>query len=515
MKRIILILAALAAWTAAAATPNRTATEAYVTNKIAAAVAALPVPDYSTNNTELVETIQTTAPIPDLSPYLRKDKGDDEVQIFGGLLSGFGFHADTGRSDNGWNQYTAHNGNALAQSLPSYIQSNPWGFLKQGEAIPTTGGVFSAYIHLNQKFSVGTWTQSVKPIESVGGSGIAFAFGDNVQTRAANTMVLGVGALNTNAWSIIWNSDANRMYVPTVPSMSNPYATRYNGGFHVNPSVRSGMVNPLQNFWIGDTNLNDWISALAPTPTWDTLSGKPTFATVAKSGAYSDLSGKPSIPATAADIGAVSLNGGRMNSGATLSFGPQGDGVDIYSGGIELSDTDDGHTESLFIDYNSITFTKRGESTVYHFPLAASEIGAYTTGEVDLILQGYLPLDYFKESQTIPMYLGDGTKLCDFGANWLGILVDDVDNKADKATTLSGYGITDALKADFSTLTNNAAFTSAVAAVSPPVDLSGYCTTGEAAGIASNVVSQAYIRQKLGVYLYVGEDGGIYVHTEE
>jgi hypothetical protein len=84
-----------------------------------------------------------------------------------------------------------------------------------------------------------------------------------------------------------------------------------------------------------------------------------------------------------------------------------------------------------------------------------------------------------------------------------------------KPTTLSGYGITDALKADFSTLTNNAAFTSAVAAVSPPVDLSGYCTTGEAAGIASNVVSQAYIRQKLGVYLYVGEDGGIYVHTEE
>ena len=152
---------------------------------------------------------------------------------------------------------------------------------------------------------------------------------------------------------------------------------------------------------------------------------------------------------------------------------------------------------------------------MYHFPLAASEIGAYTTGEVDLILQGYLPLDYFKESQTIPMYLGDGTKLCDFGANWLGILVDDVDNKADKATTLSGYGITDALKADFSTLTNNAAFTSAVAAVSPPVDLSGYCTTGEAAGIASNVVSQAYIRQKLGAYLYVGEDGGIYVHTEE
>ena len=276
MRRTATLMAALAVAFAAPAATVRTATENFVTNKIAAAVAAIPSPDYSTNNTELVETIEAKAPTPDLSPFLRSDKSDNEVQIFGGLLSGFGFHADTGHNDNGWNQYTAHNGNALDQSLPSYIQSNPWGFLKQGEAIPTTGGVFNAYLHLNYKFSVGTWTQSVKPIESVGGSGIAFAFGDNVQTRAANTMVLGVGALNTNAWSFIWNGDANRMYFPTIPSMSNPYATRYNGGFHVNPSVRSGMVNPLQNFWIGDTNLNDWIVTLSPPATWATLSGKPT-----------------------------------------------------------------------------------------------------------------------------------------------------------------------------------------------------------------------------------------------
>ena len=64
MKRVFLILAALAAWTAAAATPNRTATEAFVTNKIAEAVAAIPAPDYSTNNAALVVTIQAKAPAP-------------------------------------------------------------------------------------------------------------------------------------------------------------------------------------------------------------------------------------------------------------------------------------------------------------------------------------------------------------------------------------------------------------------------------------------------------------------
>ncbi len=34
-------------------------------------------------------------------------------------------------------------------------------------------------------------------------------------------------------------------------------------------------------------------------------------------------------------------------------------------------------------------------------------------------------------------------------------------------------------------------------------------------GAIESTVTKEYIRQKLEVYLYVGEDGGIYVHTEE
>lgn len=64
MKRAALILAALAAILTAAAAPVRTATENFVTNKIAEAVAAIPAPDYSTNNAALVETIQAKAPAP-------------------------------------------------------------------------------------------------------------------------------------------------------------------------------------------------------------------------------------------------------------------------------------------------------------------------------------------------------------------------------------------------------------------------------------------------------------------
>ena len=67
MRRTATLLAALAVATAANAAPVRTATEAYVTNKIAAAVAAIPSPDFTTNNAALVETIQAKAPAPDFT----------------------------------------------------------------------------------------------------------------------------------------------------------------------------------------------------------------------------------------------------------------------------------------------------------------------------------------------------------------------------------------------------------------------------------------------------------------
>lgn len=249
-------------------TPNEMPGDApLMTNVVEYVEAHTPVVDFSTNNAALVDTIEAKAPAPDLSPFLRSDKSDNEVQIFGGLLSGFGFHADTGHNDNGWNQYSAHNGTSLAQSLPSYISSNPWDFQKRGEAIAKTGGVYSVtrYLHISPRLSVGTFNASIPPFNmSGGGTGNAFVFGDNLQTKAPDTVTLGVGTLNTNNYSFVWSGDANRYYMPTVPSMSNPYSTRYNGGFHVNPSVRSGMTNPLQNFWIGDTNLAVWIVTLAP-----------------------------------------------------------------------------------------------------------------------------------------------------------------------------------------------------------------------------------------------------------
>ena len=65
MKRAaMMMIAALAATLAANAAPVRTATEGFVTNKIAEAVGALPAPDYSPTNAALVATIEAVAPAP-------------------------------------------------------------------------------------------------------------------------------------------------------------------------------------------------------------------------------------------------------------------------------------------------------------------------------------------------------------------------------------------------------------------------------------------------------------------
>ena len=116
--------------------------------------------DFTASNTQLVETIEATAPTPDLSPYLRK-----------------------------------------------------------GEAIPTTGGVYTAMVNLHfNRLSVGVWPSGYRPIDVSGGSGAAFTFGDGVQARRSNTMALGTAALNTNEWSFIWNGDATEC-------ISRPYRT--------------------------------------------------------------------------------------------------------------------------------------------------------------------------------------------------------------------------------------------------------------------------------------------------
>lgn len=199
---------------------------------------------------------------------------------------------------------------------------------------------------------------------------------------------------------------------------SAPLATE---GFVTNKIAAAIAAIPDPDFSTGNTQLVATIEATAPIPTWDTLSGKPTFAPVATSGAYSDLSGKPTIPTTAADVGALSTNGGTLNGGITVW----------------------------------------GDSTFYGNEFSFSD--SFKIKFMDAVMTPYLEI--FGYDVSLPLQNGTLALVSDIPTTmaWSAI--------TGKPTTISGYGITDALKSDFTSLTNNAAFTSAVAAVSPPTDL--------------------------------------------
>ena len=88
----------------------------------------------------------------------------------------------------------------------------------------------------------------------------------------------------------------------------------------------------------------------------------------------------------------------------------------------------------------------------------------------------------------------------------------DLANKPNLATV--------ATSGQYSDLSGTPTIPTVPTAVSAFTNDAGYLTSytesdPQAAGIASNVVTTAYIQEKLGVYLYIGQDGHCYVHTPE
>lgn len=93
--------------------------------------------------------------------------------------------------------------------------------------------------------------------------------------------------------------------------------------------VESEYAPQTDSLWLYQGELkypspNGWklFKASSTAPTWDSISGKPTFATVATSGSYNDLTNKPSIPsAYSLPVATASVLGGVKSSttGTTAS----------------------------------------------------------------------------------------------------------------------------------------------------------------------------------------------------
>ena len=132
-------------------------------------------------------------------------------------------------------------------------------------------------------------------------SGIAAGAEVNVQsdwnqtTTTADDYIKNKPTLATVATSGSYNDLSNK---PTIPTVNNATLTIQKNGTTVKTFTANASSNVTANITVPTktsdlTNDSGFLDSVA----WGDVTGKPTFATVATSGSYNDLTNKPTIPA--------------------------------------------------------------------------------------------------------------------------------------------------------------------------------------------------------------------------
>ena len=177
------------------------------------------------------------------------------------------------------------------------------------------------------------------------------------------------------------------------------------GGYLVQV-LTEGNTNAMKT-WIRQFNANAW-SAWAHyfdsnhTPTWSQVSGKPSFATVATSGSYNDLSNKPTIPTVPSSLKnpnalTISLNG--ISQGAY--DGSAVKNINITASSVGAAASSHTHTKAQITDFP----TSMPASDVYSWAKQSSK-PSYTISEVS----GNLPASRISgtiAAANLPSYVDD------------------------------------------------------------------------------------------------------------
>lgn len=146
--------------------------------------------------------------------------------------------------------------------------------------------------------------------------------------------------------------------------------------------LTEGNTNPMKT-WIRQFHASAW-SAWAHyfdsnhTPTWSQVSGKPSFATVATSGSYNDLSNKPTIPTIPGSLKnpnalTISLNGtsqGAYDGSAVKN-------INITASSVGAAASSHTHTKAQITDFP----TSMPASDVYSWAKASSK-PSYSWSEI-------------------------------------------------------------------------------------------------------------------------------------
>lgn len=177
------------------------------------------------------------------------------------------------------------------------------------------------------------------------------------------------------------------------------------GGYLVQV-LTEGNINAMKT-WIRQFNASAW-SAWAHyfdsnhIPTWSQVSGKPSFATVATSGSYNDLSNKPTIPTIPGSLKnpnalTISLNGtsqGAYDGSAVKN-------INITASSVGAAASSHTHTKAQITDFP----TSMPASDVYSWAKQSSK-PSYTISEVS----GNLPASRISgviDAAHLPSYVDD------------------------------------------------------------------------------------------------------------
>ena len=107
--------------------------------------------------------------------------------------------------------------------------------------------------------------------------------------------------------------------------------------------------------WSGVSNKPDTATRW---PAWGEVTGKPSFATVATSGSYTDLSNKPTIPTVPSNVSAFNNDAGYITSSGSCSYASSaGYATSAGSAGSATNDSDGNQINTTYLKKSGGTIT--------------------------------------------------------------------------------------------------------------------------------------------------------------
>ena len=205
----------------------------------------------------------------------------------------------------------------------------------------------------------------------------------NQTTTTADDYIKNKPSLATVATSGSYNDLSNK---PTIPTVNNATLTIQKNGTNVQTFTANQSTNATANIVVPTktsdlTNDSGFLDSVA----WGDVTGKPTFATVATSGDYDDLSNKPTIPTVGNATLTIQKNGTNVQTFTANATSNKTANITVPTTVAELSDA------STYVTQNSLATQ-----------LANKQDALIAGDHIDITSNTISATDYVHSEQPVP-----------------------------------------------------------------------------------------------------------------